>query len=56
VVVAVYNRVPPPTEILAEVAKAVAVKLATKSKHARRMDIVLKFIKSLSLKFFWGEL
>ena len=56
VVVAVYDRVPPPTPILAEVAKAVAVKLAIKNKHARRMDVVLKFIKNLSSKCLLGEL
>jgi len=56
VVVAVYDRVRPPTEILAEVAKAVAVKLAIKNKHARRMDVVLKFIKNLPSKCLLGEL
>jgi hypothetical protein len=47
VVVAVYDRVPPPTLILAEVAKAVAVKLARKNKHARRVNIALKCIENL---------
>jgi hypothetical protein len=56
VVVAVYDRVPPPTAILAEVAKAVPVKLAIKNKHARRMDIVLKFIESLPSKCFLDEI
>ena len=45
VVVAVYDRVPPPTPILAEVAKAVADKLAIKNKYARRVNIDLKCIK-----------
>jgi hypothetical protein len=47
VVVAVYDRVPPPTLIFAEVAKAVADKLARKNKHARRVNIALKCIENL---------
>jgi hypothetical protein len=46
VVVAVYDRVPPPTLILAAVAKALAVKLAINNKHARRVNIALKSIKT----------
>jgi hypothetical protein len=51
VVVAVYDRVPPPTAILAEVAKAVPVKLAIKNKHARRVNIALKCIETFLEKF-----
>jgi hypothetical protein len=50
VVVAVYDRVPPPTPILAEVAKAVADKLARKHKHAIRVNINLKCIKTFFQK------